>query len=174
MKNFFFFLFCSEHCPLKIPFPLSLIIFSSPFYTWFSLGAVSWTKFYFSRPFPSKKKKNDHFCIRLDFSEFSGLCQGFDQVKPLCRVHESQWPPWWAGLLQKSVHHKVWATAFMCIWQLSWLPFAGSWNDSSTVTTYVIRPCLFHMNFMWTKWLVMSIYTTKSKFKRIPKIKPKL
>lgn len=42
--SFFIFLFCSERCPWKVPLPLSLFIFSSPFYNWFSLEADPWIK----------------------------------------------------------------------------------------------------------------------------------
>lgn len=52
-----------------------------------------------------------------------------------CRVHESQQQPWWVSLFQQSVHLMAWATELMWLWQLSSLPFAGYWTDSSTVTT---------------------------------------
>lgn len=113
---------------------LSLEIFSSAFYTWDFLGGRAMHKSYFPRPFPTKLKR-DHLCTGLDFSEFSTLCQGFDQVKPLCRVHEFQQRPWGAGFFQKGVHHMVWVTKLMCTWQLSLLPLAGFRNDSSKVTT---------------------------------------
>ena len=53
----FLFFFCSEYCPLNIV-PLSLsLIFSSPFYSGFSLEVDPWISSYFSRTFTSKKKR---------------------------------------------------------------------------------------------------------------------
>lgn len=55
--SFFFFSLLVRALYLEVPFPLYLFIFSSTFYTWLSLEADPWTKSYFSRPFPSKRRE---------------------------------------------------------------------------------------------------------------------